>query len=139
MFFIFRIIPDWFWWSLLVAGLSSYFLSYLSPIKTYVLPLKIAGSMVVVVSIFIFGMLYCNNTWKQTAQELQDKVLLMEAKSAEVTKTISEKVTVKTQIIRERGADTIQYIDREVTKYDTSCVIPQEFVNAHNRAAEPPK
>lgn len=139
MFFIFKIIPDWFWLMLLIAGLCSYFLSYLSPVKAYVLPLKIVGCMVVALSIFIFGMLYCDRAWQQAAQELQDKVLLMEAKSAEVTETVKEKVIVKTQIIRQRGMDTVQYIDREVAKTDVACVVSPEFVQAHNRAAEPPK
>ena len=48
----------------------------------------------------------------------------------------------KTQIVRTRGEDIIRYVDREVIKYDEKfakggiCEIPQEFINAHNDAAE---
>jgi len=47
-----------------------------------------------------------------------------------------EKVVKKTEYIKTRGKDVVQYIDREVTKYDNTCIIPKEFVKAHNDAAE---
>jgi hypothetical protein len=56
-----------------------------------------------------------------------------------------EKVVTKTQIIKTRGEDIVKYIDREIVKYDEKfakggvCEIPQEFIDAHNRAAEAPK
>jgi transcriptional regulator of nitric oxide reductase len=50
-----------------------------------------------------------------------------------------EKTVVKTQVVRERGKDIVRYVDREVVKFDANCVIPQEFVTVHNRAAEAPK
>jgi uncharacterized membrane protein len=139
MFLIFKIIPDWFWWLLLIAGLSGYFLSYLPLLKPYAFILKIVGSITTAASIFIFGMLYCDNAWKQTATELQTKVDVAEAQSQVVNSEIKEKVVVRTQLIKTRGADVIQYVDREVVKYDNSCVIPKEFIDAHNRAAEQPK
>jgi energy-coupling factor transporter transmembrane protein EcfT len=139
MFFIFKFIPDLFWLVLLIAGLSGYFLSHLIPVKTYVLPIKIISGVVVLLTIFVFGMLYCDNTWKAAAAELEAKVRAAEAQSAATNETIKEKLVVKTQIIKQRGADIVQYIDREVTKHDAGCVIPPEFVNVHNRAAEPPK
>lgn len=139
MFWIFKIIPDWFWWLPLIAGLSGYFLSQLKPLKPYTQVLKIVSPILVAVTIFIFGMLYANNTWKQAAQALQAKVEVAEAESRATNKVIEEKVVVKTQVVRQRGQDIIQYVDREVFKHDTQCVIPQEFVQAHNRAAEPPK
>lgn len=95
--------------------------------------------MVVAATIFILGMLYCDNTWKAAAAELQAKVDIAEAQSKVVNTEVQEKVVYKTQVVRQRGADTVQYINREVVKYDTNCAIPLEFVNAHNRAAEAPK
>lgn len=139
MFFIFKIIPDWFWWLLLIAGLSGYFLSHLKLLKPYELILKIASPIAIAAAIFVLGMLYCDNAWKQAAQELQAKVDVAEAQSKTVNTEVQEKVVYKTKVVRERGAETVQYINREVVKYDTTCVIPTEFVAAHNRAAEPPK
>jgi uncharacterized membrane protein len=138
MFWILEIFPDWIWWVLLTAGLFSYFLSHLVPLKTYQLPIKIAGGTTVAVVIFILGLLYANGVWQQAAQELQAKVAIAEAKSQVVNEVIKERVVTKTQVVKQRGEATVEYITREVVKHNAGCVIPPEFINAHNRAAETP-
>jgi hypothetical protein len=73
------------------------------------------------------------------------KVAAAEVQSAKENIKIVEKIVNKTQIIRTRGDDVIKYVDREIVKYDTKfapggvCEIPQEFIKAHNDAAEAPK
>jgi uncharacterized membrane protein len=138
MFWILEIFPNWIWWVLLTAGLFSYFLSHLVPLKTYQLPIKIAGGTTVAVVIFILGLLYANGVWQQAAQELQAKVAIAEAKSQVVNEVIKERVVTKTQVVKQRGEATVEYITREVVKHNAGCVIPPEFINAHNRAAETP-
>ena len=138
MFWILEIFPNWIWWVLLTAGLFSYFLSHLIPLKTYQLPIKIAGGTTVAAVIFILGLLYANGVWQQAAQELQAKVAIAEAKSQVVNEVIKERVVTKTQVVRQRGEATVEYITREVVKHNAGCVIPTEFINAHNRAAETP-
>jgi len=139
MFWILEIFPSWFWWLLLLAGFSGYFLSHLVPLKTYQLPIKIVGGVVVLAVIFIMGLLYANGVWQQAASDLQHKVEVAEAKSQVVNEIIKERVVTKTQVVKQRGENTVEYITREVVKHDASCVIPPEFVVAHNRAAEAPK
>jgi tRNA/tmRNA/rRNA uracil-C5-methylase (TrmA/RlmC/RlmD family) len=138
MFLIFKIFPDWIWWLGFLTGLFSLALAYLPPLKPYALLLKIFGSALVLSTIFIFGMLWSDSAWKQAAQELQARVDVAEAKSQTVNETIRERVVYKTQVVRQRGEENIKYITREVVKYDNSCVIPPEFVQAHNTAAEKP-
>ena len=60
-----------------------------------------------------------------------------EAKAANVK--IDQKSQEKVKVIKGKEVLVKQYIDREVTKYDNQCVIPQVFVKAHNDAAEAPK
>lgn len=139
MFWIFKFIPDLFWVALLVAGLSGYFFNQIITVKTYQLPIKILSGAVVLATIFIFGIMYCNKTWTQAAKDLEDKVAAMETEAAQVTETIKEKVVIKTKVIQQRGQDIVQYVDREVTKTDAGCVISPEFISVHNRAAEPPR
>jgi uncharacterized membrane protein len=139
MFLILEIFPSWFWWLLLIAGFFGYFLSHLIPLKTYQLPIKIISGMVVAIIIFIMGLLYADGKWKQASNDLQAQVQVAEAKSQVVNEIIKERVVTKTQVIKQRGENTVEYITREVVKYDNSCVIPPEFVVAHNRAAEAPK
>jgi uncharacterized membrane protein len=139
MFWILEIFPQWLWWLLLLAGFSAYFLSHLVPVKTYQLPIKIFGGVVVLAVIFTMGLLYANGVWQQAAKDLQHKVEVAEAKSQVVNEVIKERVVTKTQVIKQRGEATTEYITREVVKHDSSCVIPQEFVTAHNTAAKAPK
>ena len=139
MFLILEIFPNWVWWLGLLAGLSSIALAYLPPLKPYALLFKICGGVVVLSTIFIFGMLWSNSAWKQAAQELQARVDVAEAKSQTVNEVIQERVVYKTQVVRQRGEENIRYITREVVKYDNSCIIPPEFVTAHNTAAKAPK
>lgn len=139
MFWILEIFPQWFWWLLLTAGVFGYFLARFVPLKSYNLLLKIISGVVVAIVIFIMGLLYADGVWQQAAQDLQQQVKVAEAKSQQVNIVVEERVVTKTQVVRERGANTIEYITREVVKHDPSCVIPPEFVSAHNRAAEVPK
>lgn len=139
MFWILEIFPDWFWWLLFLCGISAFLLSYLNLLTPYQIILKNVGLVVVAVTIFIFGMLYADNTWKAEARELQAKISVLETQSQQVNEVIKEKIVTKTQIVKLRGADNIKYIDREVVKTDSACVISPEFVGAHNSAAEPLK
>ena len=84
-------------------------------------------------------MLYVNNWWKDKAAQLQQQVAELAQKSAETNIVIEKKYITKTEVVKVRGDDIVKYVDREVVKYDTQCVIPQEFISAHNRAAEQPK
>jgi len=135
MFWIFKIFPEWFWWLLLISGLSGYFLSQLPQLKPYQLLLKIISTLVVAATIFIFGLQYADNRWQQAAKELQAKVQVMEAESKTVNAEIQTRVITRTQVVKQRGEETIKYIDREVVRVDEQCKIPPEFVKAHNQAA----
>lgn len=139
MFLIFKILPDWFWWLLLVSGLIGILLSQLPQAKTYELIIKSLSGILVVTTIFILGMLYSDNAWKAAAAELEAKVVALSKQAETTNETIKEKTLTKIQIVRLQSNDVVQYIDREVTKSDASCVIPNEFVQAHNRAAEAPR
>ena len=85
-------------------------------------------------------------TWRERVAEVEAKLRVAEEQSAQENVQIQERVVKKTEYITRRGQDIIQYVDREIVKYDTKfapggqCEIPREFVVAHNRAAEaPPK
>ena len=135
MFWILQIFPSWLWWLLLVAGLSGYFLAQLIPVKTYQLPIKTICGMLVVAVIFIMGIVYADSRWQQAARELQAQVKVAEAKSQQVNEVVREKIVTQTKVVKQRGETVVKYIDREVVKLDETCVIPPEFVSAHNQAA----
>lgn len=135
MFWIFKFTPDFFWYLVPLLGLVSLGLARVRLLYTYKTPLNIGGTAVLALGLFMLGMLYADNTWRQAARELQAKVEVAEAKSQVVNEVVREKLVTQTKIIRQRGEETVRYIDREVVKLDERCVIPPEFVNAHNKAA----
>ena len=85
------------------------------------------------------GAIHNEEAWIARVKELEAKVAEAEAKAAVENVKIVEKVVTKTQVVREKGAETVKYIDREIVKFDTTCVIPKEFVKALNDAAEQAK
>lgn len=139
MFWIFKIFPVWVWWLLAASGLSAFLAAYLPPTKPYAFVLKIVGLVVLALSIFIFGMLYADHTWRAAAAELEAKVAVLSEQANNVNEVIKEQTVTKVKLVKVRGDKVVRYIDREVTKHDAGCVIPPEFVQAHNRAAEVPK
>lgn len=139
MFWIFKIIPDWSWWLLIIAGITGFLASYFPLLKPYKLLLKILSSTVILATIFVLGMLHSERAWQQAAAALEEKVAVAEAKSQQVNTVVEEKLVTRTKVVRERGEQVVKYIEREVSKHDSECVIPPEFIRAHNMAAEAPK
>ena len=80
----------------------------------------------------IYGKSKCG----ERVKELELQISKLELKSQEVTTQIVTKVLTKKQIIREKGDEIIKYVDREIVKYDDSCKIPSEVVEALNKAAK---
>lgn len=139
MFWIFKILPDLLWPALILLGIIGFGLSYLPQAKAFHLPIKILAATTVVLGIFLCGMLYSDRTWQARAQELQLQVAQAEQKAQQTNETIRERVVTKLQVVKVRGAETTRYIQQEVAKHDSACVVPAEFVTAHNRAVEQPR
>jgi hypothetical protein len=77
--------------------------------------------------------------WRKRVADMQAKVAKAEEQSKVANTKLDNKAQQKVKVIREKGLVVKQYIDREVTKYDNQCVIPKEFVKAHNYSTEVPK
>jgi len=145
-------LPNWIFYAVLIAGVVglvvSYFVRFLSFIPfiyVYKTPIQIISILAIAIGTFMSGAIYDNNTWQARVKEMQDKVAAAEIQSKEENVKIVQKVVTKTQVIKTRGEDIVKYVDREIVKYDEKfakggvCEIPQEFIKAHNDAAEAPK
>jgi hypothetical protein len=135
----FNFIPGTLFYLLFLASGIGYIVSLFLPNPILKKQVKIASIIALAVSIYLLGMLYVNNWWKDKAALLEKQVAELAVKSSETNTIIEKKLITKTEIVRVRGDDIVKYVDREVVKYDTQCVIPKEFTEAHNRAAEQPK
>jgi hypothetical protein len=137
---ILQFLPDWIFYVQLLAGIAGVVLANtILKLLPYSNLVKLASILAIVFGIYMIGAISNNNAWLARVKDLEIKVAEAEAKSAITNTEIVQKTLTKTQIVRERGQDIVKYIDREVIKYDTTCVIPKEFVTIHNKAAEAPK
>lgn len=135
-------LPNWIFYGLLAIGLIGWLITYLlkfiplPQLFIYRNPIQIVSVGLIVVGVYMSGSIANNEAWEAKVKEVQAKLAQAEAKAAEETVRIVEKVVVQQKVVRERGRDVVQYVDREVVKYDTKCEIPLPFVEAHNKAAE---
>jgi hypothetical protein len=136
---ILQFLPNWIFYLTLLAGIAAFVVTKFVRILPNAQLIQAAGAAVVVVSVFMIGAISNNDAWLVRVKEMESKVAEAEAKSATANTEIVEKTVVKTQIVKQRGEDIIKYVDREVVKYDATCVVPKEFVATHNKAAEAPK
>lgn len=135
--------------TLLVVGLVGiilgFFIKFIPVVNTYRLPIQIGSIIIFCVGLWWQGGYSVELAWRERVEEMEARVAAAEAQSKETNTKIVTKVVTKTQVIRTRGADIVKYVDREIVKYDEKfakggvCEIPQEFIKAHNDAAEQPK
>jgi hypothetical protein len=137
-------LPDWFWTLVLWAGIASIGISYLLAkipvILQYKFPLRLGGVIALLIGVYFQGVIANEEKWQVRVKELEAKLAVAENKSKEENVKIEEKIVTKTKIIKEKGKDIIQYIDREVVKnneiikYIESCPLPKDIIDIHNSA-----
>ena len=136
---ILQFLPNWIFYLLLLTGVAALLVTHFVKVLPNAQLIKLASVATVIVSIYMIGAISNNDAWLAKIKDLEVKVAEAEAKSATTNTDIVEKIVTKTQVVKQRGQDIVRYVDREVVKYDTTCVIPKEFVLIHNKAAEAPK
>ena len=134
---------------MLLAGIlltvTAFFIKRIPVINQYRTPAQVLGIALLVLGVYWRGGYAIEMEWRERVAEVEARVAAAEAKSAEENVKIVTKIVTKTQVIRTRGETITKYIDREIVRYDEKfapggmCEIPQEFIKAHNSAAEAPK
>ena len=133
------LLPNAFFHAIVIAGvlaiLGSMFLKMVPLVNKYYIPMRIVGFVVFTFGIYFEGGLANEEQWVAKVKEMEAKVAAAEAEGKKETIKIQQKVVVQQKIIREKGEDIVRYIDREIVKYDNSCIIPKEVIDTHNKAA----
>jgi len=143
---ILQFVPDWFFHGMFLFGIigliATYllkFLSFLPLVYVYKTPIQLVSIALIVIGTYMSGAAHNNDIWLTRAKKLQEKIDIAEQQSKEENVKIVEKVVKRTEYIKTRGDDIIKYVEREITKYDNQCILPKEFIDVLNRAAEEPK
>ena len=142
-------LPDWIFYGIFFAGLlgllATYVMKFIPFVYVYRTPIQAASILAIAIGTYMSGAISNEESWQARVKEMEAKVAAAEVQSVKENVKIVEKVVKKTEYITRRGQDIIQYVDREIVKYDTKfapggvCEIPKEFIKAHNDAAEAPK
>ena len=127
---------------LLFAGIlatAAGFVAHRIPVLgQYQLAFKLAGIALLLLGVYFRGGLAVETEWRERVAAVEARLAIAEKASAEATKGIDAKTQKQTAAVRQRTTYIRQYVDREVVKYNETCVIPEPFLQAHNRAAEAP-
>ena len=117
---ILSFIPDWVWTLVLIFGilgiLASWVLKFIPFISTYRLPIQVASIIALVVGVYFQGVIANEAKWQGKIADLQKQIVEAETKSKETNVVVQEKIVTKTKVIKEKGKDIINYVDREVVK-----------------------
>ena len=142
-------LPDWFFYGIFFAGLlgliATYIMKFIPFVYVYRTPIQAVSILAIAIGTYMSGAISNEESWQARVKEMEAKVAAAEVQSVKENVKIVEKVVKKTEYITRRGQDIIQYVDREIVKYDTKfapggvCEIPKEFIKALNDAAEAPK
>jgi hypothetical protein len=138
---ILKFLPDWIFYAIFLVGLIGFVTTYLLKyipipmIYMYRKPIQIVSLLAIVFGTFMSGAIYDNEAWESRVKEMEAKVAKAEVESKVANEKINDKVEKTKEKIVQKQVVVKQYIDREIVKYDNTCVIPKEFVEVHNKAA----
>ena len=142
-------LPNWIFYGIFFAGLlgllATYVMKFIPFVYVYRTPIQAISILAIAIGTYMSGAISNEEAWQARVKEMEAKVAAAAVQSVKENIKIVEKVVKKTEYITRRGQDIIQYVDREIVKYDTKfaaggvCEIPQEFIKAINTAAEAPK
>jgi len=130
-----QFLPNWIFYAILLGGIFGLALNRYVP-EIYRLYVQIGSAVAFVVGTFMAGAIHDNEAWLARVREMEAKVAKAEEQAKEATAQVDAKVDAQKTKIREKQVVVKQYITREVAKYDNQCVIPKEFIEVHNKAAE---
>jgi hypothetical protein len=130
--------------TILLVGIVGTFLSFFVINKIlrafpflsqYVTIAQVTSAVALVAGVYFEGGYTTEMQWRERVREVEAKVAKAEQESKEATAALDAKGAARVKVIREKAIIVKQYIDREVTKYDATCVIPDPVIKAHNAAA----
>ncbi len=136
MFFILQNFPTWLCWLTVTIGFIAFFASYLPQGKPFDFILKNLGVLVICFGIFVFGVQYSENHWRQKLANLQEKVHQAEQRADYVNKELAATLEAKTKTIKE-----IVYVNKTTiekiagSQINATCTLPVSSIVLHNAAS----
>lgn len=125
--------------TVLTCFLLKHLIRFVPTLAPHVKIAQIASVVVLLSGVYFRGGYSTEMIWRERVREVEARLAQAESESRTANEQLEKKSQQKIQVIKGREIVVKQYIDREITKYNDQCVIPQPFIRAHNDAAEAPK
>ena len=133
-------LPDAFVHFLVLAGIlgtvAGFVLGMIPFVATYRVAIQIISLVILTLGVYLEGGLSNQEQWRIKVAELETKLAKSRENAAKINTQIVTKTITKKQFIKEKGEKVVEYIDREVVKFDKSCPIPPSVISAHDAAAK---
>jgi hypothetical protein len=117
----------------LVAG---FVLGSIPIINKYKLPIQIISLLLFAVGLWYEGGIAKDAEWKARVLEMEKAVAEAQVKSEQTNAAIVAQVAEEKRVAQENVKTVIRYVERQVSKYDKTCVIPAEAIIALNAASK---
>jgi len=121
--------------TVLTCFLLKHLIRFVPTLAPHVRIAQIASIVILLSGVYFKGGYSSEMAWRERVREMEARVAAAEQQSQEANTKLDTQGKEKVKIIREKGIIIKQYVDREVAKYDNTCVIPSAVVRAHNAAA----
>jgi len=131
--------------AILIAGIIGCFLSFfvvnrilraVPVLSRYVNVAQLVSAVTLAAGVYFEGGYSAEMQWRARVAAVEAKVAAAEQQAKEATAALDAKAEEKVVEIQQKAVIVKQYIDREVVKYDSTCVIPDPVIKAHNAAAK---
>lgn len=122
----------------IVGVCSAWIGKWLPFFNAYAPTLKIVGIVCLVVGVFFKGGESVEKVWRARVADLEDKIKIAEAKSAEINTVIETVYVDRVKIVRDTKIVTRTRIRNVANKVDQVCRIEPEVISILNDAARIP-
>lgn len=133
-------LPGWIYIAILSVGvigtLVGFLLNFIPFIKPYSLPIQVISILILALGVYFQGALAVKHNLDEEVADLKVKLAKAEVEGQKVNTIVVTRVLTNKQTIKEKGDTVIEYVDREVVKYNDKCDLPKEAIIAHNAGAE---
>lgn len=138
--FLLDLLPNWVFYIFIVVGvigfIATFFMQFMPWVSTYRTQILVASIISLTVGVWFDGGITNQTRWEAKVITLEKKLAEASVKSAESNTKLVEKVVDQIAEVKKNNNSNILYIDREIVKYNVTCIIPREVINVVNSAAK---
>ena len=137
---ILKFLPDWIFYLILLAGVAgiaaSFVLKFIPFVAQYRLPIQLVAGIVTAFGLYMVGAISNNNAWLARVSDLEKKVAIAEAKSAEAnTQLVDALAKSKEKIVAAQVANK-QAIQQNAVVINRECKLNDISVQLYNQAVK---